>query len=61
MAELNGFPVREALLFGPGDEFIQQRGVGSLGVLRLAALMPEVLQEVFDQLVHPSFLPVNRS
>ena len=61
VVEFDRFPVGEALLLGPGDELVQQRGVSFLRVLCLAALVAEVLEEVFDQLVHPSFWPVNRS
>ena len=59
--ELDRFPVRQALLLGPGDELAQQRGVGPLGVLGLPAFVAEVLEEVLDQLIHASFWPVNRS
>ncbi len=52
MAELDRLPVRKPLLAGPGDEFVQERGVGSLRVLRLPAFVAEVLQEVFDQSLH---------
>ena len=54
-------PVCKALFLRPGDELVQQRGVGPLRVLGLAALVAEVLEEVLDQLIHASFWPVNRS
>src|SRR5208337_3878411 len=52
MAQFNRVPVREPLLAGPGDEFVQQGGVGPLRVLCLAALVAEILEEVFDQGLH---------
>jgi hypothetical protein len=52
VGQLDGFPVREPLLAGPGDEFVQERGVGSLGVFRLATFVTEVLEEVFNKGLH---------
>ena len=56
----------EALLFCPGDKPAEQSGVGALGVLGLAALMPQVLQKIFNQRLHSLSphhrgLPVSRS
>ena len=47
-------PVGESLLPRPGRELAQQGGVGSLGVLRLTAFVPEVDQEIFDEWFHGS-------
>src|SRR4029077_15229704 len=49
-------PILEPLLLGPNNEFIQQRGVGALGVLGLAAFVAEMLEEVFNERVHGSQL-----
>ena len=54
MAQLDGVPVGEVLGGGPGGEFAEQGGVGALGVLRLPALMAQVLEEVFDEGLHYS-------
>ena len=42
--EFDLFPVRKILFRSPGNEFVQQRGVGSLRVLRLPALVAQVLE-----------------
>jgi hypothetical protein len=52
MLELNRFPGSQPLSFSPGDEFIQQRRIGPLGVLRLPAFMAQVLQEILNQSLH---------
>jgi hypothetical protein len=50
--QLDRFPIRNPLPFRPGHEFVQESGVGALGVLGLSALVAEVLKEVFNQGVH---------
>ena len=52
MFQLDLIPVGEFCLPRPGDELVQQAGVSFLRVLRLAAFVAEVLQEVFDEGVH---------
>ena len=48
--QLDLFPVRDPLPACPGDETIaEQPGVGFLRVLRLPALVAEVLQKIFDE------------
>ena len=50
--QLDDSPIRKPLGFRPADEFIKQSGVGPLRVLRLPALVAEVLEEIFDQGAH---------
>jgi hypothetical protein len=54
MLQLDRFPIRQVLLGRPRSKFVQQRGVSFLGVLRLPALMAQVLQKIFDQILHGS-------
>ena len=50
--QFNRFPIGQILLLRPGDETVEQRRVGFLRVLRLPAFMPQVLQKIFDQILH---------
>jgi len=52
VAQLDLRPIRESVALGPGNEFAQQRRVGARRVLRLPALVAQVLQEIFDQRLH---------
>jgi hypothetical protein len=52
MAQFHRFPFAQTLCVGPGDEFVEQDRIRSLGVLGLAAFMPEMQQEVFYQGLH---------
>ena len=45
-------PLFQTLLFRPGNEFVEQCGVGSLSVIGMPALMAEVLKKIFDQSLH---------
>ena len=47
MPQLHRLPLFQALLFGPGDKFIEQHRISSLSVLGLAAFMTQVLQKIF--------------
>lgn len=48
----HGFPVAQPVLTRPGDELFKQPGIGSLCMLSLPPLMPEVLEEIFDESFH---------
>ena len=50
--EFNLLPIGKIFLRGPGNEFIQQRRVGSLRVLRLPTLVAQVLEKVFNECLH---------
>jgi len=52
MLQLDLLPVVQSLLAGPGDKFAEQRRVGFLRVLRLSAFVPQVLQKIFDEILH---------
>ena len=54
MLQLDRFPIRQILFCRPGGEFVQQRGVGFLGVLRLPAFVAQVLQKIFNERLHGS-------
>jgi hypothetical protein len=49
VAQLDGLPILQPLLFRPGNEFVEQGSVGSLSMLRLPALVAEVLQKIFEE------------
>jgi hypothetical protein len=59
MLELNLRPGGEFLLFRPIREFSQQGGISSGRVFGLPALVAQVLQKIFDQVLHRtgSFAP----
>lgn len=54
MLESDLSPIGEFLFRGPCDELIQQRGVGSLRMLRLPAFVTQVLEKIFNERLHRS-------
>jgi len=52
VGQRDSFPIYQSLFSRPGNELGQQRGVGALRVLRLASLVPEMLQKVLNQVLH---------
>ena len=52
MFQLDRLPVRKILFRRPSGEFAEQRRVGFRRVIRLPALVAQVLQKIFDQNVH---------
>ena len=50
--ELHIMPVAKLIRLGPGNEFPKQGGVCPLGVLGLAALVAQILEKIFDQVLH---------
>lgn len=50
--EFDVFPIGKVLLCGPGDEFIEQGGVGPLRVLRLPAFVAQVFEKIFNECLH---------
>ena len=52
MRQLDGFPVADALSGRPGYALAEQGLVGFLGLLGLAPLVTQVLQKIFDELLH---------
>jgi hypothetical protein len=52
MGQLDGWPFGQACFSGPLDKVAQQRGVGPLGVFGMAALMTQVLEEIFNERLH---------
>ena len=55
MPKLNGLPIRQTLFARPSDELAQQPGVSLRRVVRLSALVAEVLQKIFDEILHWSW------
>jgi len=58
MGKLHLTPVTELLKFRLVDKLPQQGGVGFLRVLSLAALVAQVLKEIFNQILHESCGPL---
>jgi len=56
MAQLDSIPIIQALFTRPGDKLLEERGIGTLRVLRLPSFVPEVLQKIFDESFHGSIL-----
>ena len=52
MFQFNRFPLREILFCRPIGEFAEQRGVSFRRVVRLPALVAQVLQKIFDERLH---------
>lgn len=52
MPQLNLFPVGQIVFSGPGNESAEQSGIGLGRVIRLAALVAQVLQEIFNERLH---------
>ena len=52
MLQLNLIPCGEVLFGRPRGEFAEQSGVGFRRVVRLPALVAQVLQEILDQDIH---------
>src|SRR6266487_426863 len=55
MARLDGLPIRQSLFACPNDELAQQPVVSLRRVVRLSALVAEVLQKIFDEILHGTF------
>ena len=60
MFQFHIVPVSETLLFRPRGEFAEQRGVSFRRVVGLPALVPQVLQKIFDERLHRGRLPPAR-
>jgi hypothetical protein len=50
--EFNLFPIRKVFFLGPSDKLFQQTVISALGVGGLAAFVPEVLQEIVNEVLH---------
>jgi hypothetical protein len=50
--KLDFAPVAQPAPARPRDEAVQHRALGLLGVLRLPALVAQVLDEVLDEVLH---------
>ena len=57
MLQLDRWPVREILFRRPRGEFAEQRSVGFRRVVRLPALVAQVLQKIFDEGLHQNYSP----
>ena len=50
--KVNSSPCSQALLSRPRNEFIQQGGIRSLRMLCLPTFVTQVLEKIFDQILH---------